>query len=119
MISASELAQLQADIAAIALDKTCQIQRPPTTPNSRGVPSGTYTTITTVKAGMRQPTGTHLQNFDYLIGGLATWQVQFPVGTDVKAQDRLLIDGQELTVQIVLNPQSYAALLTVLASEKK
>lgn len=118
-ISAAELAQIQSDVAAAALDKTCQILRPTNTPNSRGVPPGTFTTIATVACGMRQPTGTHLQNFDYLIGGLATYQVQFPVGTDVKAQDHLVIDGQELTVQIVLNPQSYPALLTVLASEKK
>lgn len=119
MISASELAQLQADITAIALDQTCQIQRPTNTPNSRGVPPGTYTTVATVACGMRQPTGTHLQNFDYLIGGLATYQVQFPIGTDVRAQDHLLIQNQVLVVQIVLNPQSYAVLLTVLASEKK
>lgn len=120
MITASELQQLQADIAAIALDQTCQIQRLPSSiPNSRGVPSGTYTTIATVQCGMKQPTGTHLQNYDYLIGGVAAWLVQFPIDTDVRAQDHLVISGQDLTVQIVLAPQSYAALISVLAAEKK
>ncbi len=119
-ISAVELAKIQTDVAAAALDKTCVIQRLPTsTPDSRGVPSGTYSTIATVKAAMRQPTSTHLQNFDYLIGALATWMVQFPVGTDVKAQDHLIIDNQTLEVQVVLTPQSIQALLTVIASEVK
>ncbi len=120
MIPASELAKIQADVAAAALDKTCVIQRLPTsTPDSRGVPSGSYATIATVKAGMRQPTGTHLQNYDYLIAALATWLVQLPVGTDVRAQDHLLIENQTLEVQVILAPQSYPALLSVLASEIK
>lgn len=118
-IPASELAQIQTDVAAIALDQSCQIQRPNNTPNSRGVPSGTYTTIATVQCGMRQPTGTHLQNFDYIIGSLPTWLVYLPVNTDVRGQDHLIIAGQTLVVQVVLAPQSYAALLGVLASELK
>ena len=120
MITASEMAQIQADVVAAALDKTCQIQRiSSNTPNSRGVPSGTYTTIATVNAGMTQPTGTHLQNYAYIIEALATWLVKFPVGTDVKASDHLIINGQTLTVQVVLDPHSYPALLPVLASELK
>lgn len=120
MIDAYELADIRADVTAIALDKTCVIQRLPTsTPDSRGVPSGSYATIATVAAAMRQPTSTHLENFDYLIGALATWMVQFPVGTDVQAQDHLIIENQTLEVQVVLAPQSIQVLLTVLASEVK
>lgn len=119
MISASEMAQIQADVEAVALDKTCQIQRPPTTPNSRGVPDSNYTTVATVTCGMQQPTSTHLANYDYIIGALATWLVRLPVNVDVKPQDRLLVEGQELTVQVVLTPQSYSTLTSVLASEKK
>lgn len=121
MIPAAELAQIQADVAAIALDKTCQIQRLPSlTPNSRGVPDETsYGTIATVACGMRQPTGTHLQNYAYAIEALATWLVHFPVGTDVQKLDHLIIEGQQLEVQIVLTPQSYQALLSVLATELK
>lgn len=119
-ISASELAQIQTDVAAAALDKSCQIQRmSPNTPNTRGVPSGSYSTVATVACGMRQPTSTHLENYAYLIEALAAWLVQFPVGTDVRAQDHLIIDGQTLTVQVILTPQSYPALLSVIASELK
>jgi len=117
-ISAAELASIQADVAAAALDKTCAIQRLPTsTPDNRGVPSGNYSAIYTVQAGMRQPTGTHLTNYDYLIAGMDTWLVQFPVGTDVRSQDHLAIEGRSLVVQVILAPQSYPALLSVLASE--
>jgi hypothetical protein len=121
MIDAPELAELQADIAAIACDKTCVISRLSSfTPNSRGVPDETsYSTIATVSAGMRQPTGTHLQNYAYAIEALASWLVHFPVGTDVRKLDHLIIDGQTLEVQIILTPQSYPALLSVLASELK
>lgn len=119
-VSASELAQIQSDVSAAALDKTCQIQRlPASTPNSRGVPSGSYSTVATVACGMRQPTSTHLENYAYMIEALAAWLVQFPVGTDVRAQDHLLIEGQTLTVQVILSPQSYPGLLSVIAGELK
>lgn len=120
MISASELAQIQADVAAAALDKTCQIQRlPASTPTSRGVPSGSYTTIATVACAMRQPTSTHLQNYAYMIEALAAWLVHLPIGTDVRAQDQIVVEGQTLTVQVLLTPQSYPALLSVIAAELK
>lgn len=120
-IPAAELAQIQADVAAIALDKTCAIQRLPSlTPNIRGVPDESgYATIATVACGMRQPTGTHLANYAYAIEALATWLVHFTVGTDVKKLDHLVIDGQTLEVQIILTPQSLPALLSVLATELK
>lgn len=119
-ISPAEMLSIQADVALAACDKDCQIQRLPTsTPDSRGVPSGVPTTIATVKAGMKQPTGNHLQNYDYLIAAMDTWLVQFPVGTDVRAQDNLVIEGRSLVVQIILAPQSYPGLLSVLASEVK
>lgn len=120
-ITAAELAQIQADVAAMTLDKTCVIQRLPSlTPNSRGVPDETsYSAIATVAAGMRQPTGAHLANYAYAIEALATWLVHFPVGTNVQKLDHLIINGETLEVQIILAPQSYQALLSVLATELK
>lgn len=119
-ISAAELASIQSDVAAAACDKDCQIQRLPTsTPDSRGVPSGSYSTIETTKAGMAQPSQQLLQNYDYLIASLSAWAVKLPVNTNVQAQDHLIIDGQTLEVHVVLTPRSYQALLTVLAAEIK
>ena len=120
MLSAEQIACVQS-FAALVLDKTCVIQRlPALTPNSRGVPDETsYTAIATVKASMRQPTGTHLANYAYAIEALATWLVRLPTGTDVRKLDHLIIEGETLEVQIVLTPQSYSSLLSVLATELK
>jgi len=119
-ITAAELTQIQTDVAFAVLDKSCAIQRLSTsTPNSRGVPSGSFTTIATVQAGMRQPTSTHLTNFDYIIGALAAWLIYLPIGTDVRGQDHLIIDGQTLVVQVLLTPQSYPTLSSVIATELK
>jgi hypothetical protein len=119
MIPAGELARIQSDAAAATLDQTCVIQRKTTTPGTSGEPVGSWTTIATVMAGMSEPTAGQLQNYDFMIGSLAAWQVKLPVGTTVTHQDHFLIAGQVLEVQVILNPRSYPALLTVLASEVK
>lgn len=119
LLSTAELAKLQTDFANAVCDKPCTIQRRTTTSGSAGEPVGSYNTIATVNAGMSQPTGGQLANYAYIIESLATWQVRLPYGTDVKAQDRLVIEGQTLVVQVVLDPHSYPVLLTVLASEVK
>jgi hypothetical protein len=117
-VSAQELAQIQADAASI-LDKNCTIKRKTKTPDGSGSNSESWSTIATVNAGMSQPTAGQLSNYDFLIGSLSAWQVKFPVGTDIRVQDHLIINGQTLVVQVILDPKSYQALRTVLASEIK
>lgn len=117
-VSATELAAIQADAAAI-LDLPCTIQRKTPTRDIYGTATEVWNTIATVNAGMAQPTAGQLANFDFLIGSLAAWQVKFPVGQDVQHQDHLIIAGETLVVQVILKPRSYAALLTVLAAEVK
>lgn len=118
-VSAAELAAIRAETAAAVLDLPCLIQRKTITRDSAGTATEIYATIATVNAGMTQPTAGQLQNYDYVIGSLASWQVQLPYGTDVKAQDHLVIGTDTLVVQVVLTPRSYSAVETVLASEKK
>lgn len=118
MISAAELASIQAAAVSAACDQTCQIYRKTTeTADGYGSSTPTWTLITTTVAGMVEPSGTQLQNYDYLIGSLATWHVRLPVGTNVEHQDHLVIGGATLEVQVVLQPRSIPALLSVLASE--
>lgn len=123
MISAAELASIQRDVAAIALSLPCVVQRKTVTKDPFGTPVETWDTIETVNVGMTEPSAGQLANYDFLIGSLAAWQIKLPYGTDVQHQDHLLITGefaqQTLVVQVVLEPRSYAALLTVLASEVK
>jgi len=119
LLSDAELARIQADAVAAACDKTCIVQRKTTTPGSSGEPLASYATIATTVAGMRLPTAGELQNYDYLIGDKAAWTVVLPVGTPVRAQDELLIEGQTLEVHILLTPRSYPVLLSVIAAEIK
>lgn len=125
MLSAAELASIRADAANAALDLPCVIQRKTLTRDGAGQATSVWNTVSPdgLLAGMTEPTGGQLQNYNYLIEDLATWQVKLPYGTDVQAQDHLLITGQlgqqTLVCQVVLEPRSYAALLTVIASEAK
>lgn len=118
-VSASELASIQSETQAAACDKTCVVKRKTKTKDAYGSETEVLSTIVTTVAGMSEPSAGQLANYDYLVGSLSTWQVKLPVSTDVKAQDLLIIDSQTLVVQVVLDPRSYPALLTVLASEVK
>jgi hypothetical protein len=119
MLDAAELAELQADAAYVACDKPCVIQRKTKTQDGLLSETEVWTTISPdgLLAGMSQPSGTQLQNFDYKIGSLKAYQVKLPVGTDVREQDLLFIENQRLVVQVDLTPRSYPVLLTLLASE--
>lgn len=121
LLPAQELAQLQADAVAATCDTPCVIERPTKTKDAYGTESQTLTVVSpeNLLVGLAQPSAGQLSNYDYLIGSLAAWQVKMPVGTDVAAQDILTIGTLSLTVQVLLNPRSYPALLTVLASEVK
>ena len=114
-----ELAQIQADAAQQACDQACTVQRATTTDEPQGGKTQVWATVTTCLAGMSQPSAGQLQNFEYLVGSLAAWQVKLPIGTNVQEKDRLVIAGETLNVVKLLNPRSYPALITVLATEVK
>ena len=120
-ISTQELLSIQQDTARAACDQPCVIQRAVRTPRPSGGASTTMETVSPngLLAGMSEPTAGQLQNYGYLVANLAAWQVKFPIGTDVKHGDQLVIGGQTLEVHVILNPRSYPALLTVLAAEVK
>lgn len=120
LIPSAELAQIQADAAAAALDKTCVIQRSTGfTQDGTGTRVPSYATIATVNAGMTLPSAGELANYDYLIGDKASWTVRLPIGTDVTHQDHLIIESQVLEVHVLLTPRSYPALASVIAVEIK
>lgn len=118
-ITASELAQMQSDANGLVLDLSCTIQRATRTPLASGGASLVWNTVATVKAGMAEPTANQLQNYGYLVGSLAAWQIRFPVGTNVQEQDHLIINGEVLEVVKIMTPRSLPILLTALCSEVK
>ena len=120
-VSASELASIQAEVAAAACDLSCQIERSSISYGAGGA-TVTWPVQSTVKCGMTEPTAGQLTNYEYMIGSLAAWHIRFPVGTDVRELDRLVItenSGLVRTLSVVklLQPRSYTALISVLATE--
>lgn len=122
MISLAELAAMQATSNS-AGDLSIAIYRPNATQDAEGNvikpwPAG-WTLHATVNGNLAQPTASQLANYGYAIADLAAWMVRVPVGTDVQLGDRLLVNGMNLEVQIILVPQSYQASTRVLAAEVK
>lgn len=119
MLDPAELAQIQADVAAVACDQPCQIERSSVTYGAGGA-TVTWPVVSPpgLLAGMSEPqAGGALGTQEYHLGDKAVWKVRFPVGTDVRELDRLVIAGRTLSVAKLLTPHSYAALTSVLATE--
>ena len=126
MIRASELTRIRRDVEAVALNLPCVIQRKTVTQEDvYGSDTEAWPVVSPedLMCGMSEPSGTQLENFNFLVASLATWQVKLPYQTDVQHQDRLIVTGeygpQTLVVQVILEPRSLASLVTVLASELK
>ncbi len=126
-ISAAELASIQTEAAKWVCDKSCSIYRDATqtTPDGYGgettgpSDTGAYTLIATTVCGIGEPTGTHLQNYDYLIASEESLLVHLPIGTDVVERDHIVVESQVLEVHVILTPRSYPALLDVICAEIK
>jgi len=124
-IPASELAQIQSDLAAVVCDKPCEIWRAPLTNDGMGSPArGTYVKIAPVSpatlfVGLTQPSAGELANYAFRIESLAAWHVNLPWGTDVQVDDHLVVESNTLHVHVILDPHSIPGLLPVLAAELK
>lgn len=116
-ISSAELAAIRADIQAAAMDTPCVIKAKTRTSDGGGSSTEVWATTATTVAGITQPSAGLLQNYDFKIGNLSTWQVRLPYGTTVAEQNHLIINGQTLVVQVLLDPRSYPGCVMVLASE--
>ncbi len=117
--TATELAQIQADITNLVCDKTCSIYRKTKTADGMGSATEAWGLVETTVVGMVEPSSGLLQNYDYVIGSLETVQLHLPIGTDIEVDDHAAIEGQTFNVHVVLTPRSYQTLLTVLVAELK
>lgn len=113
------MAAIQNDVVAVTCDKTCQIYRKTRTPDGLGGYTESYSLIKTTVAGLAQPSAGELSNYDYVIADKAAWTVRMPIGTDVGVQDHLVIEGNTLEVHVLLNPKSFEAFHSVIATELK
>ena len=121
MLDPIELAQIQADAAFVACDQPAVIQEKVTTKDAYGSETESWVTTSPsdLLVGMAEPTSGQLENYAYIIGDLAAWRVKIPICTSVNLQNRIIVGGNTMVVQVDLTPRSYAALLTVLATEVK
>lgn len=117
--TAAELAQIQADVVAIACDKKCQHYRKTRSADGMGGYTETYSLLETTVAGMTQPSAGELANYSYIIGDKAAWTVRLPMSINAIEQDRLVIEGNTLEVHVLLNPKSYEVFHSVIAVEIK
>ena len=126
-VSSAELAAIQNEVVSAVCDKTCQIYRDlaPTTADVYGSSTSSrsntanYTLMSTTVAGMAEPSGGELTNFDFEIGDKIAWKLYVPVATDLQERDHVVIEGQTLEVHVILTPRSYPALLGAIVAEVK
>jgi hypothetical protein len=118
-VSGSELAGIQADLAAAVCDKPCTIKRATLVDDGYGTQTETLSTVANTKVGLEKPSGGLLQNYSELIASQATWLVHFPYGQDVREKDELHVLGSSLIVQEMLDLRSLPGLTDVLATEIK
>ena len=119
MISATELLDMQATTKSATDVLLTQQRNFPTQGPTKNVIDH-YTAIATFFGNLAQPSAQLLQNYDYRVGDQATWLVRVPVGTDLRASDRLITpDGQTLDVQILLHPRAYPTGIQALCAEIK
>ena len=121
-IPASELAVMQA-AAITTLDQVCAIQRKHPISDGYGSKSDNFQTVTqptygaTSPCSVGQPSSQIMQNYNYLIGAMSSWVVRLPATADVQRDDLIVVGGQSLRVQIVLDLRSRLIDKHVLVSE--
>lgn len=116
IIPDSVMAQLRATWLR-TLDTTCVVKRGTKTQTSDGYQEETLATVATLAAKIVAPSQAMLLQFAGRIGTLQSFVVRFPYNADVRIGDTLVIAGQTLKVQAPLQPQSWSALTSVLATE--
>lgn len=122
MLDTRQLAAMQAANTK-TLDLTCTISRTTETPSNVGATASAPVTVASgVACGLARPSAGLLAALAISkLGVVPQWVVSLPLGTDVRAGDTLTISGgtagDVLTVQQVVQPQSYATLTLALATE--
>ncbi len=115
MLSADELASMQAQVTA-SLDLPCQLQRATMTPDAWGGQSATPAVVATTVCALAKPSAQLSQQYAARLANQQAWVARFPIGTDVREGDTLLVSGQSLAVQALLTPISYGVSVRALVA---
>lgn len=113
-----EVSGIAATLAS-TYDKPCIIQRDNGTQGSLGYQDSNLPEGVNIFVGLDTPSARLLALYADQIGDQLTWQVHAPLGTDVQMRDLLTVAGQTLTVQAILDPESFDFEINLLASQVK
>lgn len=104
-------------LAELALADTAVIERAAWASDGEGGQTATWATHATVPAMLSGVGSADEQEIGEGVRAVVSWTVSVPVGTDVVASDRVVINGKTLEVVGVIGGRTYAALARVLCSE--
>ena len=108
MLSAAELAQLQADLVANAMPDTCVIQTLATASDGAGGVAQIWSAAGTVpcrldnKSGQRKAVGTSLESF-------SEWMLTVPQSATLSTKNRVVVGAFTYTVKAVSDVGSWSA----------
>lgn len=115
MLTACEQTALAADIAAVALPSSGQIQRATTASDGAGGRTRSFATVATVACRVTPQGGSEAERSDRMRDKEA-YKVAFPAGTDIRIDDRIVVDGLTLAVEERKAPASVEVERIVIAS---
>lgn len=115
--SASTIARVGAQHAALTLPETATVQRVTRTPNDSGGWTETTATVATVAARVAPAGGSGARNAEGRIEVTDQWWLTFPSGTDVDSGDRVTINGRVFNVDGPDGGRSYEITRRVIGTE--
>lgn len=117
MLSAAQLTSLQG-FATKTLDLTANTQRNTGSgTDALGIQLETWTPVLTgVACGMAEPSTKDMQLYaGAILGSERAVKLSFPIGSDVKRNDRVAVNGRTYRVQVDTSGDSYNTLVQVIA----
>lgn len=115
ILTACEKTALSADIAAVAHPSSAQIQRATNTSDGAGGRTRAFSTVTTVMCRVTPQGGAEGERSDRMRDKEA-YKVAFAAGTDIRIDDRIVVDGLTLSVEERKAPASVEIERIVMAS---
>jgi len=106
MLSASELANMNATVAA-SLDVSITVQRRTPTNDGYGHTTESYATVGTPLCNVVKPSDSTLRLFADVIGSQRALVLRFMPVSDIRQWDQILYNSKTWVVQEILNAESY------------
>ena len=118
MISAAELASMQATAESSCPDTAIVQRNTPASSDIWGNAIDSWSTvISSLPVRVASPATAQFQRIAEQLGVIQAWKVSFSVTADVRAGDRLVIGSDTLKVHTLGSPQSFNTLQEAICTE--